>query len=34
MGRTFITNRRKRNAYRLLVEMPEEERQIGRPYLM
>jgi hypothetical protein len=31
MGRACSTNGGKRNAYRTLVENPEEKRQLGRP---
>jgi hypothetical protein len=31
MGGTYSTNGEKRNAYKLSVEMPEENRPLGRP---
>jgi hypothetical protein len=31
MGRACSENGEKRNAYRLLVEEPEQTRQLGRP---
>jgi hypothetical protein len=31
MNRTCSTNREKRNAYRILVGMPEGRRPLGRP---
>jgi hypothetical protein len=31
MGRAYSTNRKKRNAYRILVGKPEGKRPLGRP---
>jgi hypothetical protein len=33
MGRACSTNGEKRNAYRILVGMPERQRRLGRPRL-